>query len=195
MPLPAVATRRIGIPTIGSSHRSHGRVPRLGHEFRGRSGCVRYRTYNPPRTHQDLLCRRRTPIRSGIESAGIVTSRRSRSVMISNSSQYGPHSSPMEGAAQISPENRRCPPACPRCHSSVNRIPRRFIDRLLSLAFPVHRYRCHSIICSWEGNLLYEAEAGDPSEVMSSNLPSRGPPKFHRAQPVLARQRATTRMR
>jgi len=58
----------------------------------------------------------------------------------------------------------------------VNRVPRRFIDRLLSLVCPVHRYHCRSFICNWEGNLLCEADAPDPLDVMSIDSPSLGPP-------------------
>jgi hypothetical protein len=42
---------------------------------------------------------------------------------------------------------------CPLCHSSINRIPRRFVDLVLSLFTPVQRYRCRSFSCDWEGNL------------------------------------------
>lgn len=42
---------------------------------------------------------------------------------------------------------------CPLCHSSTNRIPRRFVDLVLSLYTPVQRYRCRSMRCDWEGNL------------------------------------------
>ena len=51
-------------------------------------------------------------------------------------------------------------PVCPECHSSLNRIPRRFIDRVLSLFYPVHRYHCRSFVCNWEGNLRYTAALG-----------------------------------
>ncbi len=43
--------------------------------------------------------------------------------------------------------------ACPHCKGSVYRVPRRFVDVLLSTVFPVHRYRCGSMGCEWEGNL------------------------------------------
>jgi hypothetical protein len=36
-------------------------------------------------------------------------------------------------------------------------VRRRFIDRLLSLILPVHRYRCNSLGCHWEGNLRQKA--------------------------------------
>jgi hypothetical protein len=42
---------------------------------------------------------------------------------------------------------------CPVCNASTHRIPRRFIDWLLSIFTPVRRYRCQSMKCTWEGNL------------------------------------------
>lgn len=42
---------------------------------------------------------------------------------------------------------------CPDCNGFVYRVQRRFIDRLISLIFPVQRYRCSSLGCHWEGNL------------------------------------------
>jgi len=51
-------------------------------------------------------------------------------------------------------------PVCPECHSSLDRIRRRFVDRLLSLVYPVHRYHCRSFVCNWEGNLRYTPELG-----------------------------------
>ena len=44
-------------------------------------------------------------------------------------------------------------PACPKCGSSVERVSRRWIDRLMSRLVPSRRYRCRSIVCKWEGNL------------------------------------------
>jgi hypothetical protein len=35
----------------------------------------------------------------------------------------------------------------------VYRVPRRFIDGLTNAHAPVHRYRCRSLGCPWEGNL------------------------------------------
>ena len=51
-------------------------------------------------------------------------------------------------------------PVCPACQSGLNRVPRRFIDRLLSIVYPVHRYHCRSFACNWEGNVRYTAELG-----------------------------------
>jgi hypothetical protein len=41
---------------------------------------------------------------------------------------------------------------CPVCNGTIYRISRRFIDLVFSLFFPVHRYRCRSMRCDWEGN-------------------------------------------
>ncbi len=47
---------------------------------------------------------------------------------------------------------------CPRCGRSgsslaLQRMPRRFIDRLISLFQRQHRFRCRSMGCEWEGNI------------------------------------------
>ena len=42
---------------------------------------------------------------------------------------------------------------CPRCHSPAYRVPRRFVDVLLSAFVAMRRYRCTAMGCSWEGNL------------------------------------------
>jgi len=42
---------------------------------------------------------------------------------------------------------------CPRCYGSVMRVRRRYIDRLISVVVPVHRYHCISPSCGWTGNL------------------------------------------
>lgn len=42
---------------------------------------------------------------------------------------------------------------CPLCQGAVHHIPRRWIDRLLSIVMPVSRYRCATMRCQWEGNL------------------------------------------
>ena len=43
--------------------------------------------------------------------------------------------------------------ACPRCRSPVYRVPRRWLDVLMSIFQPVRRYHCRSLLCSWKGNL------------------------------------------
>lgn len=45
------------------------------------------------------------------------------------------------------PKSRRCPV----CHGTTNRIPRGFLDLLISLFTPVQRYRCRTFGCEWEG--------------------------------------------
>ena len=42
---------------------------------------------------------------------------------------------------------------CPNCGDSLERIPRRVIDRLAGLWHPVHRYQCRNPLCYWQGNL------------------------------------------
>jgi transposase-like protein len=46
---------------------------------------------------------------------------------------------------------------CPLCNSSyLDRVPRRFIDRIISLFVSVRRYQCES--CGWCGNLKLNRE-------------------------------------
>lgn len=47
---------------------------------------------------------------------------------------------------------------CPRCGGTLNRTPRRGIDRLLCLIVSVRRYRCRALGCHWEGNLRVSAQ-------------------------------------
>ena len=56
---------------------------------------------------------------------------------------------PPPAAEQVPPLRR----ACPCCNGWVYRVPRRFIDGLTNVDAPVHRYRCRSLGCGWEGNL------------------------------------------
>lgn len=50
--------------------------------------------------------------------------------------------------------NGESPPPCPVCGKyNTIRIPRRPIDRLLSLFGKVRRYRCAQPECHWEGRL------------------------------------------
>ncbi len=62
------------------------------------------------------------------------------------------------GAGPRSPDPAKHPAherVCPHCNGPVDRVHRRFVDRLISLVKPVHRYRCRSKGwgCDWEGNL------------------------------------------
>ena len=41
---------------------------------------------------------------------------------------------------------------CPLCAGALHRVPRRWVDHLLSLVRPVRRYRCRDIRCGWTGN-------------------------------------------
>jgi hypothetical protein len=48
--------------------------------------------------------------------------------------------------------------ACPKCGGPACRVPRRPVDRLMSLILPQHRYKCESPDCRWEGNLRAGSE-------------------------------------
>lgn len=41
--------------------------------------------------------------------------------------------------------------ACPECGGTVSRVHRHLVDRLVALFLRVHRYRCGSPACGWEG--------------------------------------------
>ena len=45
--------------------------------------------------------------------------------------------------------------SCPVCQSSVIRVARRPVDKLVSMFRLVHRYRCSAHTCKWEGNVRY----------------------------------------
>jgi hypothetical protein len=51
---------------------------------------------------------------------------------------------------------------CPECGDILIRIPRRGVDRVLSLFVPVHRFRCPNFLCVWEGNLRTSRSRIDP---------------------------------
>jgi len=42
------------------------------------------------------------------------------------------------------------------------RVPRRPIDRLISLLHPVQRYQCTALECEWQGNLARRPYPQDP---------------------------------
>jgi hypothetical protein len=78
-------------------------------------------------------------------------------------------------AAAESPRDPPGHPACPLCNARVNRISRRLIDRVISVVHPVHRYRCDSFTCHWEGNLPCNALVRDRPDAMAANSQPRGP--------------------
>ena len=47
---------------------------------------------------------------------------------------------------------------CPRCQGALTRVKRRYVDRLISIVIPVHRYRCIASSCGWKGNLRVRRE-------------------------------------
>ncbi len=46
----------------------------------------------------------------------------------------------------------------------MSRIPRRLIDRVLSLVRPIQRYRCRNFACQWVGNIAVKAGGNDTSD-------------------------------
>jgi hypothetical protein len=56
------------------------------------------------------------------------------------------------GHLSTSPQQRWLP-LCPCCGASVDRITRRWHDRVAALVVPSRRYRCANVRCGWQGNL------------------------------------------
>jgi len=48
---------------------------------------------------------------------------------------------------------------CPQCSGEIYRIPRRLIDRVMSLFAPLHRYKCLMPYCAWEGNIAQDQKS------------------------------------
>jgi hypothetical protein len=65
-------------------------------------------------------------------------------------------------------------PACPRCDGLTERIPRRTLDFVISLALPVRRYRCLAIGCRWEG-ILFKPRAARAHDLRGNALGGRRP--------------------
>ncbi|MBP6852544.1 MAG: hypothetical protein KA164_13135 [Rhodoferax sp.] len=53
---------------------------------------------------------------------------------------------------------------CPECGGPMSRIPRRMIDRLISIVRPVQRYRCRNFACQWAGNIAVASGSNDPTD-------------------------------
>lgn len=54
--------------------------------------------------------------------------------------------------------------ACPHCNQPLERIRRRWYDRVLSLFSPRQRYHCRNFSCRWEGTLsVTQREARETS--------------------------------
>lgn len=61
--------------------------------------------------------------------------------------------------------------ACPQCRGSVHRMHRRPLDRLRSFVSPVHRFRCETFGCGWEGNVRISPQEFEASERMPLHHP------------------------
>ncbi len=74
---------------------------------------------------------------------------------------------------------------CPSCQSGLLRTWRRPVDRFTSQFVPVHRYRCRSFSCQWEGSFRAHREVNhvDPPDTAAALLAAaRGvvpPPRVH----------------
>jgi len=51
-------------------------------------------------------------------------------------------------------------PQCPVCDGPAHRVHRTSVDRLIDRLVPVHRYRCASIQCGWEGLRINDGTHG-----------------------------------
>jgi hypothetical protein len=95
--------------------------------------------------------------------------------MTSDSPETGSRPAATGGASAESPRDLPGHPACPLCDTRVIRIPRRFIDRVISVVHSVRRYRCGSFTCNWEGNLPHKALVPDRPDAMAADPQPREP--------------------
>ena len=60
---------------------------------------------------------------------------------------------------------------CPECGDILMWIPRRGVDRVLSLFVSLSRFRCPNVLCLWEGNLRpQQSSTGAPT--ITGGMPS-----------------------
>jgi hypothetical protein len=45
--------------------------------------------------------------------------------------------------------------SCPSCQGRLYRVPRNFLDLIISKFVPRRRYRCFSVACCWEGPIRH----------------------------------------
>lgn len=55
--------------------------------------------------------------------------------------------------------------ACPRCGNEIHRVHRKELDRAISIAVPVRRYRCWNKECGWEGLRVNDGSARRPASL------------------------------
>jgi len=70
---------------------------------------------------------------------------------------WNPVTEPVSNAATMNARK------CPLCGVALLRMPRRPVDRLVSLVRPVSRYRCMAVQCQWEGNLRRSRNSREPA--------------------------------
>lgn len=60
--------------------------------------------------------------------------------------------------------------SCPICgEHELHRIPRRAVDRLLSMLVEIRRFRCANAQCNWTGNLRRPGRALGASRIFGSH--------------------------
>ena len=64
--------------------------------------------------------------------------------------------------------------ACPTCRGDLFRIPRRSIERVMSLFVPVQRFRCHFFSCHWEGNIRVTRQESFVSQAAADSANAMG---------------------
>jgi hypothetical protein len=87
----------------------------------------------------------------------------SLAMTVQSSSQFTPprgslagHIAPVQERVEYTWVSRR---PCPCCGAHLERLQRRTLDGFISLAVPVHRYRCRA--CQWAGRLRLPASLGN----------------------------------
>ena len=122
---------------------------------------MRKRTYNGNHFRQAARNPRHAWRPSRFESMVLALRNGAATAMIGASPESSPRSSATSVAAPISPHARTARPVCPECKASLNSVPRRFIDRVINIVYPVHRYHCRSFLCGWQGTLRSERSEPD----------------------------------
>lgn len=56
---------------------------------------------------------------------------------------------------------------CPKCGFATQRIPKRFVDRLMSRFYPIERHLCLSPACDWVGNVKRSETEAEAEAVQS----------------------------
>ena len=55
--------------------------------------------------------------------------------------------------------------ACPLCHGAASRVQRQPLDWFINLVRSVHRYRCRTLGCDWQGIRLVSRTRQSPGTI------------------------------